>query len=81
MKDWIGQAGMLSAAGFTNGASCLNLSCLKRDKQSAITLLAPSMCTIHTLMLCFAAAKYSKRTKAMVSLARVEPDFQMSTTA
>ena len=47
MKDWIGQAGMLSAAGFVNSASCLNLSCLKRDKQSAITLLAPSMCTIY----------------------------------
>ena len=43
MKDWIGQAGMLSAAGFANGASCLNLFCLKQDKQSAITLLAPSM--------------------------------------
>ena len=31
-------------------------------------------------MLCFAATKYSKRTKAMVLLAQVEPDFQMSTT-
>ena len=40
MKDWIGQAGMLSAAGFASSASCLNLS---RDKQSAITLLAPSL--------------------------------------
>ena len=43
MKDWIGQAGMLSAAGFASGASCLNLSCMKRNKQSAITLSAPSM--------------------------------------
>ena len=43
MKDWIGQAGMLSGAGFVSGANCLNLSCLKRDKQSAITLLVPSM--------------------------------------
>ena len=43
MKDWVGQAGMLSGVGFANGASYLNLSCWKRDKQSAITLLAPSM--------------------------------------
>ena len=31
MKDWIGQAGMLSGAGFASGASYLNLFCLKRD--------------------------------------------------
>ena len=55
MKDCSGHAGMVSKVGFASGASCLNLSCGKQDKQSAITLFTPTMWTIHILMLYLAA--------------------------
>ena len=51
VKVCISHAGMLSAVGFACGASFLNLSIWKRDRESAILLHTPSTCTIHTLML------------------------------
>ena len=42
MKDWVSQAGMLSGAGFAFGASSLNLSSWKQDKQSAMLFLVPA---------------------------------------
>ena len=55
MKDWVGQAGMLSGAGLASGANFLNLSCWKRDKQSAITFSVLVIWVIHTLILYLAA--------------------------
>ena len=55
MKDWVGQAGMLSSAGLASVANFLNLSCWKRDQQSVITFLVPAIRVIHTLILYLSA--------------------------
>ena len=51
MKLCTGQAGMLSGVVFACGASFLNLSIWKRERESAKSLHTPGMCTMHTLRL------------------------------
>ena len=60
MKDLISQAGMLSGAGFSGDANCL------QGKQSAIAMLHSTMYSIRYT--------YDKYYQDMNLLARVEPD-------
>ena len=81
MKELVGHAGMWSGCALDLGASFLNFSIWKRDRESAISLHTPETWVTQTLISPLLAQKYNKRTKPMVCGARVEPLSQISTTA
>ena len=81
MKDWVGHAGMRLGCIMDLGASFLNFSIWKWERESTISLHTPETWVTHTLISHLLAQKYNKQTKPMVWGAWVEPLSQISTTA